>query len=241
MDAHYYNAADPGAFGGVLRLQRAANVSRKEAQNFLLRSDTYTLHKALRPKFIRRKTIAHYKNELFQADLADFQQLSRFNKGYRYVLVCIDVFSKFVFYLPVKSKKADEMQHAFKTIFKVAKPKLLQTDRGTEFTSRTMQAFFKQHGIVWYHTFSESKATIAERQIRTLKEALTRLFHHTLRKTYYTHLPKLANAYNNTLHSRIGVAPTHVNADNEQKIFARLYGEKRRTPIKPKFDVGESV
>jgi hypothetical protein len=241
MDSIYYNVGHPAGFGGVDKLQKAAKTSKKKAVDFLVRSDVYTQYKPIRHRFLRRKTVARYKNELFQADLADFQKLSRYNRGYRYVLVTLDVLSKFVFYIPVKNKKAEEMQRAFNVIFKQAKPKLLQTDRGGEFTSKSMQDYFKRKTIQWYHTYSEAKATLAERQIRTLREKLARIFHHTGSYKYVHLLPKLADAYNRTKHSRTRMAPVDVNKDNEQQIFERLFGGRRRSSSRQRFHVGDQV
>src|SRR6266481_2374885 len=134
MEKLYYETGNPGAFGGIEKLRKAAGASRKKTLDFLERSDVYTQYKPIRHRFTRRRTVSHHKNDLFQADLADFQSFSRENQGHRFILVVIDVLSKFVFYIPVKNKKAEEMQRAFNKIFKVATPKLLQTDRGGEFT-----------------------------------------------------------------------------------------------------------
>jgi hypothetical protein len=241
MDQIYYQVGHPAAYGSIEKLRRSVQKPRREVMDFLQRSDTYTRYKPARRRFPRLKTIALFKNELFQSDLADFQKLARYNKGYRYVLVCIDTLSKFVFYVPVKSKMAKDVKPAFVKIFKVSKPKLLQTDRGTEFVSSPMKRFFEQQNIKLYHTFSENKASLAERQIRTLRATLARIFAYSGKKQYYHLLPKLADAYNATVHTTTGFAPNQVNATNEALIFEKLYGGERRTSEKPKFKVGDQV
>lgn len=241
MDETYFEVGNPGSFGGVEKLRRVTKEPRRNVIKFLEATDTYNQFKPIRHRFIRRKTLAYHKNELFAADLADFQKLSRYNSGYRFVLVCIDVLSKFVFYIPVKNKKSKEMKRGFGEIFKVAKPKLLFTDRGQEFVSRDMKKFFAEQGVHLYHTFTESKATVAERQVRTLKEALTRIFHHTGSYRYVDKLKQLADSYNNTPHSRTLVAPAKVNRSNEQLIFKRLFGGPRRTSAIPKYKINDQV
>jgi hypothetical protein len=241
MEAIYYDVEHPGGFGGIQRLKDATKSSRKETLDFMRRSDVYTQYKPIRHRFTRRKTVAHHKFELMQADLADFQKLSRFNNGFRFVLVAIDVLSKHVFYVAVKNKKSEEMQRAFNKIFKTATPKLLQSDRGFEFFSKAMQDYFKKKNVHWYHTYSESKATLAERQIRTLKEKLTRIFHHTGSYKYVHLLNKLADSYNRTKHSRTGMAPVDVNENNEQVVFEKLFGGERRTSSQPRFKIDDQV
>ena len=241
MEKIYYNVDEPAAFGGVQKLKEASKASRKKTLDFLRRSDVYTQFKPTVRRFTRRQTIAHYKNELFQADLGDFQKLARYNSSYRYILIALNVLSKYVYYFPVKNKKLEEMQRAFNKIFAHATPKLLQTDRGGEFVSKVMQDYFKRKQVHWYHTFSEAKATLAERQIRTLREKLQRIFHHTGSYKYVHLLPRLAQSYNETKHSRTGMAPVEVNSQNEQRVFEKLFGGTRRTTLQPRFRVGDQV
>jgi hypothetical protein len=237
----YTDPKDPAALGGVMKFARATKQSQKKAQELLLSSDTYTKFRPLTHRFTRRRTIARHRFELMQADLADFQKYARDNKGYRYVLVVVDVLSKFVFYEPLKSKNPGEIINAFKRVFKVAKPKLLQTDQGGEFTATSIQTYLKKQNVHWYHTYSEVKAALAERMIRTLKEKLARFFYHSGSHKYYHVLPQLASAYNNTPHSSTKIAPNQVTAENEQMVFQKLYGTSRREPKKLAFNIGDYV
>ena len=52
----------------------------------------------------------------FQGDLVDFQNLSRFNKGYKYLLTRIDIFSKYAWVVPLKTKQGQELVKAFQTM-----------------------------------------------------------------------------------------------------------------------------
>ena len=241
MEKVYYQIGHPASYGGVEKLRRATGSSRKKAQEFLARSDEYSEYRPARRRFTRRKTIARHQWEILQVDLADFQQESRINKGFRYVLVAIDILSKYVFYVALKKKKSQELQRAFNQIFRTAVPKMIHSDRGGEFTSKSMQDYFKRKGIHWYHTFSENKATLAERQIRTLRETLARIFQHQGNRKYFDILSKLADAYNNTRHSRTGMAPVEINKTNERQIFDKLFGGVRRTKLKPRYAVGDQV
>jgi len=80
MDKIYYDLLNPGSFGGVAPLTRQTRSN--SAKKWLTSQDAYTLHKPVRRNFIRRKTVAKGIDDLFQADLADMQNLSRFNDGY---------------------------------------------------------------------------------------------------------------------------------------------------------------
>src|SRR5690606_2541510 len=133
---------------------------RQDIVEFLEGSDVYTQNRQKRTHFQRRKTIAYHLHELHQSDLCDLSKLAEHNKGYKFVLIQVDVLSKFVFYVPLKNKKPQEIIRAFKKIFKQAKPKLLMTDLGKEYTAKAVQDFLKKNNIHWYHTFSGIKASI---------------------------------------------------------------------------------
>ena len=72
------------------------------------------------------------------------------NSGYKYILTVIDVFSKFAWAIPVKSKGSKDMVEAFQTLFKKSAPRVptrLQTDAGLEFLNKEVQSIFKKHNI----------------------------------------------------------------------------------------------
>lgn len=87
------------------------------------------LHKPARRNFIRRKTVVKGIRDLYQIDIADYQNISKFNKGYKYILVVIDCFSKFLMTRPLKSKSTQEVATAMRTILKEYGPvKNIQSD-----------------------------------------------------------------------------------------------------------------
>ena len=112
----YYDPSNPGSFGGVASLARQTRSS--DAKKWLTSQDAYTLHKPVRRIFPRRKTFAKGIDDLFQADLADMQNLYRYNDGYRFLLTCVDVFSKRGFAIPLKDKRGPSVAEAFEVIFK---------------------------------------------------------------------------------------------------------------------------
>ena len=133
MESVYYEASKPGSYGGIRPLARYSGSPVKTVTNWLSSQDTYTLHKPIRKTFPRRKTFAKGINDLFQADLVEMQSMSRGNDGNRYILTCVDVFSKYAFALPLKDKKGPTVSAALETIFSERTPVFLQTDRGVEF------------------------------------------------------------------------------------------------------------
>ncbi|GFU11520.1 retrovirus-related Pol polyprotein from transposon 17.6 [Trichonephila clavipes] len=92
--------------------------------------NAYTLHKPIRHKFQRNRVFVSDIDRQFQADLVDMQSLAEFNKGYKYLLTCIDLFSKFAWAVPLKDKFGKSVKSGLEIIFKERKPKVLQTDAG---------------------------------------------------------------------------------------------------------------
>ncbi|GBM67921.1 hypothetical protein AVEN_49536-1 [Araneus ventricosus] len=111
MNETYQDPSHPASFGGVDALHRALgrNVSTKEIKNFLEGVDAYTLHKPIRKKFPTNKVIGYSIDQQWQADLVDLSSLSKYNKGYRYLLCCIDVLSKYAWIVPLKQKRGKDI------------------------------------------------------------------------------------------------------------------------------------
>ena len=74
------------------------------------------LHKPIIRKFKKRKVYSSFKDNIWGVDLADMQSLSRYNKGFKYLLCAIDLFSKYAWVIPIKDKKGTSIVDAFKKI-----------------------------------------------------------------------------------------------------------------------------
>ena len=91
------------------------------------------LHKPKRKNYLRRKIIINHIDEIFAADVVEMQKFSKINKSYRYLLTCIDIFSKYAFVIPLKDKKGITIKNALQKISNKRKPKFLRTDNGKDF------------------------------------------------------------------------------------------------------------
>jgi hypothetical protein len=133
----YYDPKRSGSLGGAESLYRDVKeegklkLSSKDISNWLMSQDAYILHKPARRNFKRNRVIVGGIDEEWQMDLADMQSLKQYNDGYRYLLVCIDVFSKYVWVIPIKSKTGPALVEAFKVILLSGrKPEKIMTDQG---------------------------------------------------------------------------------------------------------------
>lgn len=202
------------------------------------------LHKNARKIFPRRRFIQKGFDDTWQIDLIDMQKYSRYNKGLKYILTCIDTFSKYAWVQAIKSKSANDVTHAMSIILnnnRERKPKNIQSDDGREFFNEKFQVLMRKYNINHYSTYSVMKASIVERLIRTLKNWLWQRF--TYNGSYKWSgktLTDVINRYNNKVHSTIKVAPVTVTQTNANVLLSNVYNFIKVRP-KAKYVIGDYV
>ena len=245
LEKLYYEVDRPSALGGVQKLYRAARqhgITRSQVVRWLQEQPGYTLHRPARKTFRRNRVFVNGIDQQWQADLADVQKLSRWNRGYKYLLTCIDVLSKYAWVVPLKTKTGSSLVAAFKKIFQQGRqPEALQTDAGREFKNRPFQTFLKSQKVRHFVTYNETKAQIVERFNRTLKGLLYKMFTSSSSYHYLDKLDSLVNDnYNRSVHRSIKIKPADVTVFNAQNVWKTLYG-RQTSIIKYKFKVGDQV
>ena len=106
-------------------------------------------------------------------DLADMQLLSKYNKGNKYLLCAIDIFSKYTWVVPKEYKKGTSIVNAFKEIVSEGrKPNKIWADQGSEFYNNSFKDFLKINDTEMYSIYNKGKSNVAERFIRTLKNKI---------------------------------------------------------------------
>jgi transposase InsO family protein len=114
---------------------------RADAQTWLLKQDSYTLHRPARKRFLRNPYNVTNIFDVWECDLIDIHNFSKYDK-YRYLLSVIDVFSKFLDIVPLRAKVGTAVASAFRSIlakYSHRRPIWLRTDRGKEFLNRSFQ------------------------------------------------------------------------------------------------------
>ena len=146
------------------------------------------------------------------------QSLNRKNKGIKYLLCAIDLFSKYAFVIPLKDERGISIVNAFNKIIKQSnrrKPNKIWVDQGSEFYNNVFKKWLSDNDIIMYSTYNEGKSVIAERFIRTLKNKLYKHMTATGKNVYYDVLDDAVNKYNNTKHITIKMKPVDVG-DNKR-------------------------
>ena len=110
------------------------------------------LHKPIITKFKKRKVNSTFKDNIWGVDLADMQLLSKYNKGIRFLLCVIDIFSKYAWVVPLKDKKGTSIVKAFQSILKQSnkKPNKIWVDKGSEFYNAYFKKWLRDNNIVMY-------------------------------------------------------------------------------------------
>ena len=221
-----------GNFGGVKSLQNSAkrvkNVKIKEedVKRFLEAEDGYTLNREVRKPSSTKKVIVGGPSQLHQADLMDMSSLKEWNNGVTFLLLIIDVFSKYIWIRPLQNKSNKEVLNALKSVYTSEKdfPSFFSTDKGLEFRGKMIQNFFKEHSVQYFNSQGNTKAQFAERMIRTLKHKIFVYMttYHT--RSYLSILQTLAYTINHTQNRATGTYPANVSTANAKKVYFHMYG-----------------
>ena len=154
-------------------------------------------------------------DEIWAADLIDMQAFSKDNNGIKYLLTVIDIFSKFVWIVPLRRKIGQEVANAFSSILMERRPSKTWVDRGREFYNKDVQKL-----VELYSTENEEKSCVIERFNRTIKEKMFKYFSANNTRKYVDVHDLLIDQYNNTIHSSIIMSPKEASRkENENKVW----------------------
>ena len=130
---------------GTFLLNNIINTKQKlgMGNNFTMEGLSEELNKPVIHKLERKKAIVIYIDHIHSADLVDMKNYSKINKGYNYIFTNIDIFSKYAWAFPVKSKKIQDVKLCFQKIFKERKPKCIWSDKEPAFFSKEMLNILK--------------------------------------------------------------------------------------------------
>ena len=240
----FFDPSHSASFSGPQKLYDAAvkqdsTVTLNAVKSWLSGEETYTFHKPSRKKFKRNKVIVRTIDQQWDVDLMDMMKISKYNDGYHYILLAIDIFSRYVWTVPLKDKSGNEVVCAFTKIFKERVPEVVRSDKGTEFLGQKVQNLFKSHFIRHFVTQNEVKANYAEWAIKTIKGKIYKYFTYKQSYCYIDALQDFTRAYNSSVHRSIKMAPAQVTMSNLNS--ERIKNDERMKKTTFKFNVGDFV
>ena len=159
--------------------------------------------------------------------------ISKFNKGFRFLLCVIDIFSKYAWVVPLKDKKGISIVNDFQKIFKESdrNPNKIRVDKGSKFYNNSFKKWLKNNDIEMYSIHNEGKSVAAERFIKTLKNKIYKYMAAISKNVYIDELDDIVNEYNNTYDRIIKMKPVDV------KDHTYIDFEKEVNGKDPKFKV----
>ena len=193
--------------------------------------------------YVTNKTDVYHIDDIWSLDILDLKDYGpENNRGYRYVLVVIDNFSKFGWTVPLKHKNAQSIKDSFENILKSSKrkPNLIETDRGKEIYNNIFQEFLNKNNIKLYSRNSSYGAVFAERFNRTIRDLLKRPVFQKGDGNWIDVLQTITKQYNNRIHSSTKLTPIQASLKkNEGFVYKNLLDKRKK--VKPKFQINDLV
>ena len=230
------------AFNKLYRdLSKPGSFTRKISK-YLRKNQTHSLHKPRRKKFKRRRIIVSYPYQIVQMDLIEMRNLAGNNRGYNYILLVIDCFSKKIFLRKMKTKTGKETADNIKNVIlnMESPPQTVIFDQGLEFYNKYVDMLFRQYNVHYYSIRTERKAGAAERANRTIKTLMWKYFTEHNTKVWVDIIDEIQDNYNNTYHRIIKRTPNEVTWENRKEVFKVMYPEIKDR-VKCKLREGDRV
>ena len=164
------------------------------------------------------------------------------NKGFRYVFIIIDNFSKYLWAIPLKKKYSRTITIEFSNILTTSKrsPLKIESDRGAEFYNSIFQNFLKSKNIGHYSRYTDKGPRIAERVIRTIRNLLKKPVVLKGKADWLSELSSVIKQYSNTIHHSTKMKPIDASKkSNEEIVYTNL--QDKRKILNPKFKLGQLV
>lgn len=218
-------------------------IDSKTAEDFYENQEVNQIFKRKKPNY--HKIIAD-RPFSFQADLMFFEQFKKYNSGYIGLFVLIEVTSKFLVCVPIKTKQASEVTEAFKTAMKQAgEVNVLTVDDGVEF-KKDFDKYLEENDIKLYrHNTSggnKGPMMIAERVNRTIRDKLTKYMKVYSSFRWIDYINAMVDKYNKKIHSATEMSPIEAfDRDVMETMIEDLHEERDEQPERENFALGDKV
>ena len=254
LNSIYYDPTHAAGFTGAGTVYKAVKaegkhkISLKKIKSWLASQDSYALFKPARKRFDRPKVIVSYKDQMWDCDCLSMKYHTADNDGYGYILVFVDVFTRFLYTHKLTALRGVTVKKAYEDIFLYNEtPKTIRTDHGSEFVNKTMKEFFISQNIKHYLTSNEIKTSHGERVIQTLRMRIARMFRAHNNFDWVHYLDEITNGYNNSNHTALNSTPNEAMCATEKtELWHWQYKRNdKRTKTGPNraynFDIGDRV
>jgi hypothetical protein len=243
--AKYLDPRNPGSLSSVNTFLKNnkfedADLVRRTLENLR----TYTLHRQKKPARRRRIVEVTFPREIVCIDLLDISDLHRFNSFYKWMLVLVDSFSRYVWLYKLKNKTANSVAQALDRHFSDPSNicSRLWGDADRSFYASETKAVLDKYKVKLYSTSSPLKSVTVEIYIRIIKSKLYRYFTSTKSKRWIDIIDEIVDGLNNSFNKTIGMKPIEVNESNSSEVWHNIYHKRISTKKEvPSFKVNDLV
>ena len=212
LEKYYEQFNFPASSTFVKQLKNEGiKITKKEIDDFLAKrvEQQQTTIQPNRKKLLG-KIVAYRPLSLIQMDIFDMQNFARTNKGYKYILCIIDVFTRKVWTYKMQLKNSDNVQKSFNDFLQKSgiqsnTPSILMSDNDPTFTNESFQVILRENKIIHQPNIIDDHHALGliDRFARTLKTIFTRSFVQTNSTNWIDHIDKIVANYNNNGHTAI--------------------------------------
>lgn len=218
-------------------------VTRDMCRNFLMKQEAFQQTRQFKKK-VNRPVLSRGVDHLWSMDLVDMTRFAWANNGNKYILVVVDVFSRFLYTFPLKNKTAKDVADRLSEIMTAEHtPKHLLSDNGGEFLNEVNE-LCKSKGIKrrFSRSYSPESNGLVEGINRLIRNKLNDAFARFGTKNWVRYLPEVTESWNKTTHGGVKHDPTYIyesqaddvederaNVDKTLRLKARKAIAKNRT------------
>ena len=224
-----YNYPSFKRFSEILK-EKGLKKTQKEIKEFIESQKVGQLHKPVQKVKRNLKHItASSPNEIWQIDLLDYQKNSRQNRGFKYIFVCVDVFTRQARAEPIKNKTSTTTDDAFKKLTRETQPQAVYSDDGNEWKGEFKDILKAKNIIHIVNDYGDHNSLgIIDRFSKTIKTMIAKYMTANDTKRWIDALPKLIELYNETPHSGIeNIKPVEATERENIKKIGTINFEKR--------------
>ena len=241
MKKIYYDPSHEAGYSSIDRLTRAVKAKFPKAsygktKKWLLTQTVYSTSRPSRKVVNRGSTVVPGLGVQAQADLIDFHRFSKENDSWRYILVYCCVFSRFAYTRKLRTKSPREVSGALKDIFDGPRgpPLSLRVDAGAEFTAGVCRKLYTEYNVQFFVARSETKSSIVERLIKTLKQRIFKVFISRGNHNWVDIYEAITKAYNTSYHRILSMRPIDVTKETENLCRILQYFRTHKVSYSPK-------
>ena len=222
--------------------------SRRQVADWLMQQEINQIYTPSKGKAKEIKSSMTTPNKILAMDLVNMEKFEV--RGFKYLLNCIDMSSRFIYSVALKNKTDKEVLNGFRKIFNKSKIRAVRSDNGSEFINKNFKAFLEKNDIkqILGEAGKPQSNGMIERANATIKELIEKSIEINENFDWVKNLDKLINNINNSQHRITGFTPNEIETafkNNNKEVLDEAFNKelkiKKPNISKEVFEVGDLV